>query len=63
MGKKKYSEEQRIGILKESKSVKKMVNGLVRLKQLEKESRRLKKLVAKQELDIMILKYLNEKNF
>jgi putative transposase len=33
------------------------------MKQLEEENRRLKKLVAEQALDIMILKDVNGKNF
>jgi transposase-like protein len=35
----------------------------VRLKQLEKENERLKRLVAEQALDIAILKDVNSKNF
>lgn len=88
MGKRKFSEEQIINVLKESEKGKKTVdicrecgisdvtfyrwkekysglsvNELRRLKQLEEENRRLKKLVAEQALDIMILKDVNEKNF
>ena len=39
------------------------VNELKRLKELEKENARLKKLVAEQDLDIDILKDVNSKNW
>lgn len=39
------------------------VNELKRLKELEKENARLKKLVAEQALDIDILKDVNSKNW
>lgn len=39
------------------------INELKRLKELEKENARLKKLVAEQALDIDILKDVNSKNW
>ena len=39
------------------------VNGLRRLKELEKENGRLKRLVADQALDIVMLKYIISKNW
>ena len=39
------------------------VSDLHRLKELEVENKRLKRLVADQALDISTLKYINEKNF
>jgi putative transposase len=39
------------------------VSELQRLKGLESENSRLKKIVAEQALDISALKYINEKNF
>ena len=88
MKRKRHSEEQIIGILKESEAgletkelVRKYgiseqtfyrwkskyggleVNEAKRLKQLEDENRRLKKLVADQALDIQMLKDINSKNW
>lgn len=88
MKKKRYSEEQIIGILKENEaglSVDELarkhdvaagtiyrwrnqyggmeVNELKKLKGLEEENRRLKRLVADQALDIQMLKDINSKNW
>ena len=88
MKKKRYSEEQIIGILKENEagmSVDELarkhdvaagtiyrwrnqyggmeVNELKKLKGLEEQNRRLKRLVADQALDIQMLKDINSKNW
>ena len=88
MKKKRYSEEQIIGILKENEaglSVEELarkhdvaagtiyrwrsqyggmeVNELKKLKGLEEENRRLKRLVADQALDMQMLKDINSKNW
>jgi putative transposase len=88
MKKKRYSEEQIIGVLKENEagvSVDELarkhgvcagtiyrwrsqyggmeVNELKKLKGLEEENRRLKRLVADQALDIQMLKDINSKNW
>jgi putative transposase len=88
MKKKRYSEEQIIGILKENEagmSVDELarkhgvaagtiyrwrnqyggmeVSELKKLKGLEEENRRLKRLVADQALDIQMLKDINSKNW
>ena len=88
MKRKRYSEEQIIGILKEveggrpvaqigreygiaeqtiyrwkSKYGGVQVSELKRLKHLEDENRRLKKIVADQALDIQMLKDVNSKNW
>lgn len=88
MRRKRFSEEQIIGVLKEAESgmeVKDLVrkygisegtyyrwkakfggmelSDAKRLKQLEEENRRLKRLVADQALDIQILKDVNSKNW
>lgn len=88
MKKKRYSEEQIIGVLKENEagiSVEELarkhdvaagtiyrwrnqyggmeVNELKKLKGLEEENRRLKRLVADQALDIQMLKDINSKNW
>ena len=88
MKKKRYSEEQIIGILKENEagmSVEQLarkhdvaagtiyrwrnqyggmeVNELKKMKSLEEENRRLKRLVADQALDIQMLKDINSKNW
>lgn len=88
MKKKRYSEEQIIGILKENEagaSVEQLarkhdvaagtiyrwrnqyggmeVNELKKMKALEEENRRLKRLVADQALDIQMLKDINSKNW
>jgi putative transposase len=39
------------------------VNDLTKLKELEEQNRRLKRLVAEQALDIQILKDINSKNW
>jgi putative transposase len=88
MKKKRYSEEQIIGVLKEAESgmpVEQLarkydvaagtiyrwksqyggmdVNELKKLKALEAENGRLKRLVADQALDIQMLKDINSKNW
>jgi putative transposase len=88
MKKKRYSEEQIIGVLKENEagmSVEQLarkhdvaagtiyrwksqyggmeINELKKLKALEEENRRLKRLVADQALDIQMLKDVNSKNW
>lgn len=88
MKKKRYSEEQIIGVLKENEagmSIEELarkhdvaagtiyrwrsqyggmeVNELKKLKGLEEENRRLKRLVADQALDIQMLKDINSKNW
>lgn len=88
MGKRRYSDEQIIKILKESESGVKTsdlcrtygmseqsfykwkakyggmeLSDVKKMKLLEEENRKLKKLVAEQALDIMVLKDLNSKNW
>ena len=88
MKKKRYSEEQIIGVLKENEAVLSVdelarkhdvaagtiyrwrsqyggmeVAELKKLKGLEEENRRLKRLVADQALDIQMLKDINSKNW
>ena len=68
---KRYSTEQIIGILKEAEAgmpVKELcrkygVSEAQRLKELESENNRLKKLVADQALDIQMLKEINSKKW
>jgi len=88
MKRKRFKEEQIVGILKEadegmpipdllrkhgisqgtyyrwkSKYSGMEVNDLTKLKELEEQNRRLKRLVADQALDIQILKDINSKNW
>ena len=71
MKRSRFNEEQIIGILRQAQAGVRVVdlcrqNGISdakRLRQLEEENSRLKKMVAEQALDISILKDVLSKNF